>query len=82
MNCELHEVLIVIFLCANLCFRVCFTLPDSFNNDITNSDLSSVGKLLPKSVKIAQVAYLIGYASETVGNMVKKGFEKWFVGCE
>lgn len=66
MNCELHEVLIVIFLCANLCFRVCFTLADSFNNDITNSDLSSVGKLLTKWVKIAQVAYLIGYASGTV----------------
>lgn len=73
-------MLIVIFLCANLCFRVCFTLPDSFNNDITNSDLSSVGKLLPKWVKIAQVAYLIGYANGTVGNMVKKGFEKWLVG--
>lgn len=77
-------MLIVIFLCANLCFRVCFTLAnqfaDSYNNDITNSELSSVGKLLPKWVKIAQVAYLIGYASGTVGNMVKKGLEKWFVG--
>lgn len=54
----------------NLCFRVCFTLlnrfADTFNNDITNSDLSRVWKLLPKGVKIAQVAYLIGYASEAV----------------
>lgn len=69
-------MLIVIFLCANLCFRVCFTLTDSFNNDITNSDLSSVGKLLPKWVKIAQVAYLIGYyARETSSKRLGKGLK-------